>query len=209
MGSFPSGLSGQFRAPSRDTTALKRIMQLFYKFSTTFLHGQKRRGYWRETRLCQLRTQTKNPIRKDGNLWSWQVDGNSRRSKSRTRVMGVNPTERLPVDMLPMSLGQTNFVSRVSAKLPYLIDSVLRRQERKKIIIFYEVEKRCVVSGKHARHAKSTTPDLRQDFDKRAKSTIRQYVPSQPSFFFDMREASRIYFNNPVIYPQVEAQAIG
>lgn len=49
-----------------------------------------------------------------------------------------------------MSLGQTKFLSRVSAKLLRLIDSVLRQQEKEKVIIFYEDEKHCVVSGKHA-----------------------------------------------------------
>ena len=67
-----------------------------------------------------------------------RLGDDSRRRKSRALAGVANPTEDLPVESLPPSLRQINLVSTVSAKLSYLIDSVVRHQESEKIIIFYE-----------------------------------------------------------------------
>lgn len=69
-----------------------------------------------------------------------KLGDDTRRRKPRPQAPGVNPTEGLPVEYLPPALLQTNLVSTVSAKLSYLIDSVVRHQNDEKIIIFYENE---------------------------------------------------------------------
>lgn len=63
-----------------------------------------------------------------------------RRRKVRSQAVAVTPIEAFPTTALPPALQHTNLVSTVSAKLSYLIDSVVQHQADEKIIIFYENE---------------------------------------------------------------------
>ncbi|KAG6021888.1 hypothetical protein E4U41_002369 [Claviceps citrina] len=143
------------------------------------------------------------------------------RPKSRHQAAGVDPAERFPVDSLPMDLRGTNLVSTVSAKLSYLLDSVLHHQEKEKMIIFYENENVAwylasmldMLQVQHLIYAKSLTVERKAQyvdaFHQNHAFRVLLMDLSQAAFGLDMREASRVYFINPVLNPQVEAQAIG
>ncbi|EHK17474.1 uncharacterized protein TRIVIDRAFT_43225 [Trichoderma virens Gv29-8] len=105
-------------------------------------------------------------------------------SPKKARSHGVNGIEprTLAAESFAAPLEQTKITATVSAKLSYLIDNLVKYQEEEKIIVFYENE------------------------------NVAWYLASMldvAAFGLDMREASRIYFINPVLNPQVEAQAIG
>ncbi|EXM11090.1 hypothetical protein FOIG_00919 [Fusarium odoratissimum NRRL 54006] len=135
------------------------------------------------------------------------------------------------------SLETVQITSTVSAKLSYLIDSVLRYQENEKILIFYEndniawylagvlevVRKDMPVikpntnfkqlQVQHLIYAKGLTVQRRSQyvntFNHNDDFRVLLMDISQAAFGLDMRVASRIYFISPVLNPQVEAQAIG
>ncbi|KAK2596184.1 hypothetical protein QQS21_006389 [Conoideocrella luteorostrata] len=163
------------------------------------------------------RKEKKNPILA-GNT---KLGDDTRRHKSRSQAKAVDPTEGIPANSLPPSLLQTNLISTVSAKLSYLVDSVLRHQDKEKIIIFYENENVAwylanmldVLQVQHLIYAKTLTSERKAQyvntFHHNHVFRVLLMDLSQAAFGLDMREASRIYFINPVLNPQVEAQAIG
>ncbi|EXL49603.1 hypothetical protein FOCG_09903 [Fusarium oxysporum f. sp. radicis-lycopersici 26381] len=134
-------------------------------------------------------------------------------------------------------LETVQITSTVSAKLSYLIDSVLRYQENEKILIFYEndniawylagvlevVRKDMPIikpntnfkqlQVQHLIYAKGLTVQRRSQyvntFNHNDDFRVLLMDISQAAFGLDMRVASRIYFISPVLNPQVEAQAIG
>lgn len=115
----------------------------------------------------------------------------------------------------------TKITSTVSAKLSYLLDSIAHYQEQEKMIVFYENENVAwylsgmldVLQIQHLIYAKGLTTERRAQYVKtfHQNATFRVLLMdiSQAAFGLDMREASRIYFINPVLNLQVEAQAIG
>lgn len=64
--------------------------------------------------------------------------GRDSHRKSRHQSNVVQPNKELLIDNLPAAMKEAKIVSTVSAKLSYLIDSVIRHQDQEKIIIFYE-----------------------------------------------------------------------
>ncbi|KAF4336307.1 DNA repair rad8 [Fusarium beomiforme] len=118
-------------------------------------------------------------------------------------------------------LEAVKITSTASAKLSYLIDSVLRYQEDEKILIFYENDNVAwylagvleVLQVQHLIYAKGLTVVRRSQyvntFNHNDDFRVLLMDISQAAFGLDMRVASRIYFINPVLNPQVEAQAIG
>ncbi|KAJ4855158.1 uncharacterized protein T069G_10716 [Trichoderma breve] len=116
---------------------------------------------------------------------------------------------------------KTKITATVSAKLSYLIDNLVKYQEEEKIIVFYENENVAwylasmldVLQIQHLIYAKSLKAERRAQyvntFNHNEKFRVLLMDISQAAFGLDMREASRIYFINPVLNPQVEAQAIG
>ncbi|KAJ4126865.1 hypothetical protein NW765_002654 [Fusarium oxysporum] len=118
-------------------------------------------------------------------------------------------------------LETVQITSTVSAKLSYLIDSVLRYQENEKILIFYENDNIAwylagvleVLQVQHLIYAKGLTVQRRSQyvntFNHNDDFRVLLMDISQAAFGLDMRVASRIYFISPVLNPQVEAQAIG
>ncbi|CEJ85798.1 hypothetical protein VHEMI03919 [[Torrubiella] hemipterigena] len=123
------------------------------------------------------------------------------------------------VDLSPLM--DARITSTVSAKLTYLIDSLLMYQDDEKIIIFYENENIAwylagmldVLQIQHLIYAKSLTVERRahyvSTFHYNHSFRVLLMDLSQAAFGLDMRIASRIYFINPVLNPQVQAQAIG
>ncbi|ORY57522.1 P-loop containing nucleoside triphosphate hydrolase protein [Pseudomassariella vexata] len=119
-------------------------------------------------------------------------------------------------------LAKTRIISTVSAKLSYLIDSIVKYQEVEQIIIFYENDNVAyylagVLEILQIQHLIYTRVGLSAErraqyvatFTHNQKFRVLLMDISQAAFGLDMRSASRIYFISPVLNPQVEAQAIG
>ncbi|PTB67038.1 hypothetical protein BBK36DRAFT_1116988 [Trichoderma citrinoviride] len=144
-------------------------------------------------------------------------------SPKKARSHGVNGIEprTIAAESLAGPLEQTKITATVSAKLSYLIDNLVKYQEEEKIIVFYENENVAwylasmldVLQIQHLIYAKSLKTERRAQyvntFNHNEKFRVLLMDLSQAAFGLDMREASRIYFINPVLNPQVEAQAIG
>ncbi|KAL6800224.1 P-loop containing nucleoside triphosphate hydrolase protein [Trichoderma sp. SZMC 28012] len=144
-------------------------------------------------------------------------------SPKKARSHGVNGIEprTLAAESFVGPLEQTKITATVSAKLSYLIDNLVKYQEEEKIIVFYENENVAwylasmldVLQIQHLIYAKSLKAERRAQyvntFNHNDKFRVLLMDISQAAFGLDMREASRIYFINPVLNPQVEAQAIG
>ncbi|KAL6886534.1 P-loop containing nucleoside triphosphate hydrolase protein [Trichoderma longibrachiatum] len=144
-------------------------------------------------------------------------------SPKKARSHGVNGIEprTIAAESVTGPLEQTKITATVSAKLSYLVDSLVKYQEEEKIIVFYENENVAwylasmldVLQIQHLIYAKSLKTERRAQyvntFNHNEKFRVLLMDLSQAAFGLDMREASRIYFINPVLNPQVEAQAIG
>ncbi|KAK8085292.1 hypothetical protein PG997_006563 [Apiospora hydei] len=120
------------------------------------------------------------------------------------------------------ALTKTQIVSTVSAKLTYLIDSIVKYQNEEKIIVFFENDNVAyylaqVLEILQVQHLIYTRQGLNaqrrgqyiQTFLENDKFRVCLMDLSQAAFGLDMRTASRIYFLTPVLNPQVEQQAIG
>lgn len=142
-----------------------------------------------------------------------------RSSKASSKEEAQPQTMSDEVDLSPLMT--TRITSTVSAKLSYLIDSLLYYQEEEKIIIFYENDNIAwylagmldVLQIQHLIYAKGLTVERRAQyvstFHYNPSFRVLLMDLSQAAFGLDMRIASRIYFINPVLNPQVQAQAIG
>ncbi|KAF4123412.1 SNF2 family N-terminal domain [Geosmithia morbida] len=144
-------------------------------------------------------------------------------SPRKTRSRGINLDKPMDNASLGVAgpLESTRITATVSAKMSYLLDQVAKYQAEEKIIIFYENENVAwylasmldVLQIQHLIYAKSISVERRTQyvntFHHNATFRVLLMDLSQAAFGLDMREASRIYFINPVLNPQVEAQAIG
>ncbi|KAK1636658.1 P-loop containing nucleoside triphosphate hydrolase protein [Colletotrichum phormii] len=132
------------------------------------------------------------------------------------------PGDPVPeLEQLPDDLKEAMLVSTVSAKLSYLIDAVVEHQDREKMIIFYENENVAwylaglleVIHVRHLIYASKLTYARKMEyvdtFNHDPKTRVILMDLSQAAVGLDMRAASRIYFINPVLNPQIQAQAIG
>ncbi|KAH7163178.1 P-loop containing nucleoside triphosphate hydrolase protein [Dactylonectria estremocensis] len=148
--------------------------------------------------------------------------GDDSRRKIRSHgVNGVKSIEEMPSNTSLGPLEPTTINSTASSKLSYLIDSVVKHQDDEKIIIFYENENTAwylasmldVLQIRHLIYAKGLTTERRAQyvntFHQNDDFRVLLMDISQAAFGLDMRAASRIYFINPVLNPQIEAQAIG
>ncbi|KAI0152038.1 P-loop containing nucleoside triphosphate hydrolase protein [Hypoxylon sp. NC0597] len=119
-------------------------------------------------------------------------------------------------------LANTKIISTISAKLSYLIDSIVKYQDEEQIIVFYDNDNIAyylagvleILQIQHLIYAKTgLSADRRAQyvttFTHNPKFRVLLMDISQAAFGLDMRSASRIYFISPVLNPQVEAQAIG
>ncbi|KAK3311118.1 P-loop containing nucleoside triphosphate hydrolase protein [Chaetomium strumarium] len=119
------------------------------------------------------------------------------------------------------ALSGAQLVSTASAKLSYLIDQIVKYQDSEQIIIFYENDNVAyylagvleILQIQHLIYAKTLTPERRAQyvatFNHNPKFRVLLMDVGQAAFGLDMQSASRIYFINPVLNPQVVAQAIG
>ncbi|KAI5466346.1 P-loop containing nucleoside triphosphate hydrolase protein [Mariannaea sp. PMI_226] len=145
-------------------------------------------------------------------------------SGHKIRPQGANAVasmKEIPTDMFLGPLEKATISSTASAKLSYLIDSIVKFQDDEKIIVFYENENVAwylasmldVLQIQHLIYAKGLTTERKAQyvntFHHNPDFRVLLMDISQAAFGLDMREASRIYFINPVLNPQVEAQAIG
>lgn len=144
-------------------------------------------------------------------------------SPNKTRSHGINGAKPAPPvndEAFSAALAQTKLVSTVSAKLSYLIDSIVKHQDDEKIIVFYENESVAwylasmldVLQIQHLIYAKTLAVERKAQYINtfHQNDTFRVLLMdlSQAAFGLDMRAASRVYFINPVLNPQVESQAI-
>ncbi|KAF7562190.1 hypothetical protein G7046_g1958 [Stylonectria norvegica] len=149
-------------------------------------------------------------------------DTSSRKPRSQwKKVKGDDHDKIVGSDTYLGPLESTSITSTASSKMSYLIDSIMKHQNDEKIIVFYESENTAwylasmldVLQVQHLIYAKSLNVERRAHYVNtfHLNPTFRVLLMdlSQAAFGLDMREASRIYFINPVLNPQVEAQAIG
>ncbi|KAH6898695.1 P-loop containing nucleoside triphosphate hydrolase protein [Thelonectria olida] len=134
---------------------------------------------------------------------------------------GVKPAKEKSTDIFLGPLESATISSTSSAKLSYLVDSIVKYQDEEKIIVFYENDNAAwylasmldVLQIQYLIYAKGLTTERRAQyvntFHHNQDFRVLLMDISQAAFGLDMREASRIYFINPVLNPQVEAQAIG
>ncbi|KAI1097710.1 P-loop containing nucleoside triphosphate hydrolase protein [Jackrogersella minutella] len=119
-------------------------------------------------------------------------------------------------------LAKTSIISTVSAKLSYLIDSIVKYQDEEQIIIFYDNDNIAyylagvleILQIQHLIYSRAGLSAERRaqyvaTFTHNQKFRVLLMDLTQAAFGLDMRSASRIYFISPVLNPQVEAQAIG
>jgi hypothetical protein len=112
-------------------------------------------------------------------------------------------------------------VSTASAKLSYLIDRIYGHQQTKeKVLVFYESVNVAFYIGealellgiKHLFFAKTFKIKQRAEhivkFNTDPDCRVLIMDVSQAAFGLDLSSASRVYFINPILNPQVEAQAI-
>lgn len=117
-------------------------------------------------------------------------------------------------------LTQSTIVSTASAKLSYLLSQVSIYAADEKIIIFYEADNVAyyiaqaleVLGLPHLIYAKGISSDRRAryllTFTASEKFRILLMDISQAAFGLDISVASRVYFVNPVLNRQKEAQAV-
>ncbi|KAK4447581.1 DNA repair protein rad8 [Podospora aff. communis PSN243] len=149
-------------------------------------------------------------------------------NKRRSTILGTSsrmqdlPTshDEMEVD-IAAPLAKTQLVSTASTKLSYLIDQITKHQDNEQMIIFYENENVAyylasaleMLQIHHLIYAKGISPDRRAQyvdtFNNNPKFRVLLMDITQAAFGLDMHTASRIYFINPVLNPQVQAQAIG
>ncbi|KAI1755123.1 SNF2 family N-terminal domain-containing protein [Xylaria castorea] len=119
-------------------------------------------------------------------------------------------------------LAKARIISTVSAKLSYLIDSIIKYQDKEQILIFYDNDNVAfylagvleILQIQHLIYSRAGLSAERRaqyvtTFTDSPTFRVLLMDISQAAFGLDMRSASRIYFISPVLNPQVVAQAIG
>ncbi|KAI1119657.1 SNF2 family N-terminal domain-containing protein [Nemania sp. NC0429] len=127
-----------------------------------------------------------------------------------------------PIIEVAAPLAKTRIISTVSAKLSYLIDSIIKYQDDEQILIFYDNDNVAfylagvleILQIQHLIYSRVGLSAERRaqyvaTFTNSPKFRVLLMDISQAAFGLDMRSASRIYFISPVLNPQVVAQAIG
>ncbi|KAM0251245.1 hypothetical protein ACHAP5_001843 [Fusarium lateritium] len=207
------------------SSMLVSLQKLVYKSASRphelnfLLNGQLNQvGIYERTRMLSSGESPQNSQTLAGNT---KLGDDSHRSMRVHGINNVKPEVEATVDGALGPLEAATITSTVSAKLSYLIDSILRHQENEKILIFYENDNIAwylasmleVLQVQHLIYAKGLSTVRRAQyvntFHHNANFRVLLMDISQAAFGLDMREASRIYFISPVLNPQVEAQAIG
>lgn len=136
---------------------------------------------------------------------------------STPREVSPTPGLQLPAES-PYS--RARIVGTTSAKMSYLISQILRYSREEKILVFYEGDNIAyyiaqaleLLDIKHEIYAKSMQSRLKSeyivDFDLGVDTRVLLMDVGQAAFGLNLSSASRIFFVNPVLRPQVESQAI-
>ncbi|KAJ3492915.1 hypothetical protein NLG97_g5062 [Lecanicillium saksenae] len=207
------------------------LQQLLYKAAgnpeelNLLLNGELIQQGILEREKAQTEAESTGTTKKKGQK-SETLAGNTKLgddSPKKNRSHGINGAKPAPAvndEAFSAALAETKLVSTVSAKLSYLIDSIIKHQDDEKIIIFYENENVAwylasildVLQIQHLIYAKTLAVERRAQYVNTFHHNDRFRVLlmdlSQAAFGLDMRAASRVYFINPVLNPQVESQAI-
>lgn len=189
--------------------------------------GLERENEIRESQT-QLRRDDKNATTLAGNtrLGEDHVNPRKRHSapiKIQAADESIPTPPQTPEDALEIAapIANTQLVSTTSAKLSYLIDEIIAHQKDEQIIVFYDNDNIAwylagileMLSVHHLIYAKGISAMRRAQYVSTFNNTTKFRVLlmdiAQAAFGLDMRAASRVYFINPVLNPQVEAQAVG
>ncbi|KAM3465771.1 hypothetical protein NHJ6243_001443 [Beauveria neobassiana] len=172
-----------------------------------------------ETEAESIRRATKTATTLAGNT---KLGNDKPKSLHRYRhgIHGAEPAQMVTDEAFASVLAETKLVSTVSAKLSYLLDSIVKHQADEKIIIFYENENVAwylanmldMLEIQHLIYSNTISADRRAEYvrtfhhNKRFRVLLMDI--SKAAFGLDMHAASRVYFINPVLNPQVQSQAI-
>ncbi|KAK0716941.1 SNF2 family N-terminal domain-containing protein [Lasiosphaeria miniovina] len=203
-------------------------LQVMFETGRFAARGQEERTWGIEAQdsAANPTTQRSQPRALAGNTQMGQ-DHNAP-EKRRAAILGTpslveqvsQPAEGTGGD-LAEPLAKTQMVSTASAKLSYLIDQIIKYKDSEQIIIFYENDNTAyylagildILQIHHLIYAKGIKPERRTQYVATFNSSplfrVMLMDITQAAFGIDMRTVSRIYFINPVLNPQVEAQAIG
>ncbi|KAJ6790380.1 hypothetical protein PWT90_04218 [Aphanocladium album] len=207
------------------------LQQLLYKAASnpeelnSLLNGGLIQQGILERQKAQVEAESTGTTKKKGQK-SETLAGNTKLgddSPKKKRSHGINGAQPAPAfnnEAFSTALAETKLVSTVSAKLTYLIDSIVKHQDDEKIIIFYENENVAwylasildMLQIQNLIYARTLAAERRAQYVNtfHHNETFRVLLMdlSQAAFGLDMRAASRVYFINPVLNPQVESQAI-
>ncbi|KAK4506780.1 hypothetical protein PRZ48_000513 [Zasmidium cellare] len=115
---------------------------------------------------------------------------------------------------------QARVIGTTSAKMSYLISQIMKYYRDEKILVFYEGDNVAyyiaqileLLDVKHEIYAKTLQNRLKSeyvvDFDLGVDTRVLLMDVNQAAFGLNLSSASRIYFVNPVLRPQIESQAI-
>ncbi|EFQ26506.1 hypothetical protein CGRA01v4_05663 [Colletotrichum graminicola] len=173
------------------------------------------------TSVAEVTKADARPLRNSGVLAGNTALGGERVPRH-LRPNTLQKPGQLPLEQdLPDDLKKARLVSTVSAKLSYLIDAIVEHQEREKLIIFYENENVAwylagileVIHVRHFIYAKKLSYERKMSyintFNNDPELRVILMDLTQAAVGLDMKAASRIYFINPVLNPQIQTQAIG
>lgn len=189
-------------------------------------------GFEREKEIRQSQTQSRDQsastatLAGNTRLGEDHVSPRKRHSapiKTQTADESMPTPPRTPEDILEIAepIANTQIVSTTSAKLSYLIDEIITYQKEEQIIVFYDNDNIAwylagmleMLSIHHLIYAKGISTERRAQyvstFNNTSKFRVLLMDIAQAAFGLDMRAANRVYFINPVLNPQVEAQAVG
>lgn len=115
---------------------------------------------------------------------------------------------------------QSRIVGTTSAKLSYLVTQILKHYQNEKILVFYDGDNAAyyiaqmldVLNIKHEIYAKSLAAAMKSEyvvrFNQKEEDRVLLMDVGQAAYGLNICSASRVYFVNPVLRPNIEAQAI-
>lgn len=115
---------------------------------------------------------------------------------------------------------RSRIVGTTSAKLSYLVSQILQHYQTEKILVFYDGDNAAyyiaqmleVLNIKHEIYAKSLAAAMKSEyvvrFNQKEEDRVLLMDVGQAAYGLNICSASRVYFVNPVLRPNIEAQAI-
>lgn len=135
-------------------------------------------------------------------------------------TLNMDQSESTDVTQSEVSFASTNILSTSSSKLSYLVSQVAKYQKDEKIIIFYDAENTAyyiaqaleAINVESLIYAKALSSDTRSRYIVKFNTSPRFRCLlmdlSQAAFGVNVPSASRVFFVNPVLNKQIEAQAV-